>query len=167
LAGWFLVRRSGDEVTIAPRLLQQSLRARTTTTSAQNPTSPAPAVQKLLAADLPGEIMTAPQNWPRWRALLPHVLTLHEDSTNTPSTVTEHTAWLLDGAGTYLESHGRPADAQPLHERALTITETAYGPDHPEVATRLNNLAAVLQDLGHSDEAQQLAERAKRIRSSE
>jgi hypothetical protein len=36
----------------------------------------------------------------------------------------------------------------PLAERALRIGEAAYGPDHPTVATRLGNLAAVLEDLG-------------------
>ncbi|GAB2999825.1 FxSxx-COOH system tetratricopeptide repeat protein [Saccharothrix stipae] len=141
LAGWYLARRSGDEVTIAHRLLQQSLRARTTTTPAQDPTSPVSVVQQLLAADLPGEIMTAPQNWPRWRALLPHVLTVHEDSTNTPSITTEHTAWLLDRAATYLETHGRPGDAHPMFERALAITEATSGPDHPDTLTTRNNLA--------------------------
>ena len=35
----------------------------------------------------------------------------------------------------------QPAQARPLIERALAITEAAYGPDHPTVATDLNNLA--------------------------
>ncbi|MGM1059632.1 FxSxx-COOH system tetratricopeptide repeat protein [Saccharothrix sp. Mg75] len=163
LAGWFLARRSGDEVTIAHRLLQQSLRARTTTTPAQDRTSPALVVQQLLAADLPGEIMTAPQNWPRWRALLPHVLTVHEDTTSIPSATTEHTAWLLGRAATYLRTHGRPGDAHPLLERALTIDEATYGPDHPEVATDLSNLGGALSDLGRPGDAHPLLERALAI----
>ncbi|TQM82327.1 Tfp pilus assembly protein PilF [Saccharothrix saharensis] len=159
LAGWFLVRRSGDEVTIAHRLLRQSLRARTAT-PAQDPASPALVVQQLLAADLPSAIVTAPQNWPRWRALLPHVLTVHEDSSNAPSATGKHTAWLLDRAATYLRTHGRPGDAHPLFERALGITEATYGPDHPTVATRLNNLGGALRDLGRPGDAQPLYERA-------
>ena len=31
--------------------------------------------------------------------------------------------------------------ALPLYERALAISEKALGPDHPHVATSLNNLA--------------------------
>jgi len=40
------------------------------------------------------------------------------------------------------------------------ITEAAYGPDHPSVAIRLNNLAAILRDLGDAAGARPLAERA-------
>jgi hypothetical protein len=58
---------------------------------------------------------------------------------------------------------GQQAEAGPLAERALAITEAAYGPDHPDVATRLNNLALILQDLGQLAEAWPLAERALAI----
>ncbi|WP_433265927.1 FxSxx-COOH system tetratricopeptide repeat protein [Actinosynnema sp. CS-041913] len=164
LVGWFLARRSGHEVTIAHRLLQQSLRSRTTPPApTQNPAPPAAAVQELLAADLPSQIMTTPENWPRWRALLPHVLTMHEDITTTPVATTKHSAWLLDRAATYLQTHGRPSEARPLFERALAIAETAYGPDHPTVATRLNNLGLALSDLGRPADARPLFERALAI----
>jgi hypothetical protein len=56
------------------------------------------------------------------------------------------------------------ADARPLLERALAIAEATHGPDHPEVATRLNNLAMILQVLGRPGEARPLAERALAIR---
>ena len=36
---------------------------------------------------------------------------------------------------------GRYADAEPLYKRALQIYEKALGPDHPNVATNLHNLA--------------------------
>ena len=55
------------------------------------------------------------------------------------------------------------AAARPLAERALAITETAYGPDHPDVGTRLNNLAWILRDLGDPAAARPLAERALAI----
>ena len=42
----------------------------------------------------------------------------------------------------------RPGDALPLQERALAITETALGPDHPTTARRLDNLAVTHRDLG-------------------
>jgi hypothetical protein len=55
--------------------------------------------------------------------------------------VAVETAWLLDRAAAYLRVHARLADTRPLVERALAITEAALGPDHAEVAARLNNRA--------------------------
>ena len=54
-------------------------------------------------------------------------------------------------------------EARPLHERALAVYEKALGPDHPNVAMGLNNLAATLSDLGRHAEALALQERALRI----
>lgn len=59
--------------------------------------------------------------------------------------------------------HARLTDAKALLERALAITEVAYGPDHPDVATRLNNLAGMLRDLGQPEAARPLQERALAI----
>src|SRR6266566_671296 len=99
------------------------------------------AVLGLLRADAPGEIMGAPQDWPRWAVLLPHVLaaTGHLDSgagQHGPEMMADG-SWLLDRAGTYLQVHARFADAKALLERALAIDEAAHGPDHPDVATAL------------------------------
>lgn len=95
---------------------------------------PLPVVLGLLRADLPEEIMAAPQNWLRWRQLLPHVLTAtaHHDDAN--PTAANATSWLLDRAATYQQTHGQSAIARPLLERALQLYETAYGPDHPVFA---------------------------------
>jgi hypothetical protein len=38
----------------------------------------------------------------------------------------------------------RLAEAEPLFRRALAIDEKSFGPDHPEVAMDLNNLAGLL-----------------------
>ena len=40
-------------------------------------------------------------------------------------------------------AQGRYAKAEPLYQRALAIREKALGPEHPDVATSLNNLAAL------------------------
>ncbi|MFD1145507.1 tetratricopeptide repeat protein [Saccharothrix hoggarensis] len=48
-------------------------------------------------------------------------------------------------------------------ERALAITEAAYGPDHPDIAAVLNNLAGALHNLGRPGYAQVLLERAREI----
>jgi hypothetical protein len=50
-------------------------------------------------------------------------------------------ARLLNDAGIYLSERGRYTDAEPLYGRALTILEKALGPEHPDVAQGLNNLA--------------------------
>ena len=58
---------------------------------------------------------------------------------------------------------GDLADARPLHERALAIREKALGPEHPDTALSLSNLARVLRDLGEFPEAERLFERATAI----
>ena len=121
-------------------------------------------VLSLLRADAPEQIMNAPQDWPRWALLLPHVLaaTSHFGtlSSQAPRGAGADASWLLGSAATYLQIHARFGDARPLAERALAIDEAAYGTD---VATRLNNLALILSGLGQSAEARPLAERAVAI----
>ena len=82
----------------------------------------------LLRADAPGQIDSAPQSWPRWQVLLPHVLAAAAQ-TDPPATTDQaaldDTVWLLGQAGTYLWVHARLAEARPLEERALAITEAA------------------------------------------
>jgi len=39
----------------------------------------------------------------------------------------------------------RSCRARPLYQRTLTICENALGSEHPDTATRLNNLAGLLQ----------------------
>ena len=73
----------------------------------------------------PAQIMGAPQDWPRWAVLLPHVLaaTGHADQAGRqpgPAVMTD-ASWLLDRAGTYLQVHARLTDAKALLERALAI----------------------------------------------
>ena len=51
--------------------------------------------------------------------------------------------------------------------RALAIDEKSYGPDHPNVAIRLNNLAMLLQDTNRLAEAEPLMRRALAIDETE
>jgi hypothetical protein len=53
--------------------------------------------------------------------------------------------------------------AEPLFRRALAITEKSYGPDHPDVAIDLNNLAELLRDTNRLSEAGPLYGRALAI----
>ena len=43
------------------------------------------------------------------------------------------------------EAQGRYAEAEPLYKRALAIYEKALGPEHPNVATSLHNLALLYE----------------------
>jgi len=62
-----------------------------------------------------------------------------------------------------LQDLGELSEARQCYERALRIDEAAFGPDHPNVAIRVNNLGNVLQALGELSEARQCYERALRI----
>ena len=55
-------------------------------------------------------------------------------------------------------------DAKPLLERALAIREKALGPEHPDVANSLNNLAGLYYNQGQYAKAEPLIERALAIR---
>ncbi len=119
---------------------------------------------RVLRADAPAQIQSAPQGWPRWAVLLQHVLaaTGHASGQPGPAVMTD-AAWLLDRAGTYLQVQARLTDAKTLLEGALAIDEAARGPDHPAVAARLNNLAQILRDLGQPEQARPVQERALAI----
>ena len=45
-------------------------------------------------------------------------------------------------------------------KRALAIDEKSYGPEHPDVARDLNNLAQLLKDTNRLGEAEPLMRRA-------
>ena len=43
-----------------------------------------------------------------------------------------------------LQAQGKLAEAEPHYQRTLTILEKSLGPEHPSVASALNNLASLL-----------------------
>ncbi|MGB3458436.1 MAG: FxSxx-COOH system tetratricopeptide repeat protein [Halobacteriota archaeon] len=102
------------------------------------------------------------RTWHQCSRLLPHALAAatHAESREVAPDVTSH---ILNQTGMY--SHGRAefAEAKVLFERALTLAEEAYGPDHPEVATDVNNLGSVLRALGDLKGAKELFARALKI----
>jgi tetratricopeptide (TPR) repeat protein len=58
---------------------------------------------------------------------------------------------------------GRYAEAIPLVQQALAIYEKALGPDHPDVATAVNNLALLYDKQDRTAEAEPLYKRALAI----
>jgi tetratricopeptide (TPR) repeat protein len=72
-------------------------------------------------------------------------------------------ARLLHRAGLYFHSRATYLAARPLLERALAIYEQVLGPEHPETASSLNNLARLLEAQGDLAGARPLFERALTI----
>src|SRR5579883_1550545 len=80
--------------------------------------------------------------WPACERLLPHALvcaTWIEQA----GIQTHDAALLLHQTGSYLHARGQYAQAEPLLQRALAISEQVLGPQHPHTAQSLNNLAAL------------------------
>ena len=64
-----------------------------------------------------------------------------------------------------LHEQGKYDDALPIALRALAIREKALGPEHPEVARSLNNVAELYWTKGDSARAEPLYQRALAIRT--
>jgi len=73
------------------------------------------------------------------------------------------TAWLMNQAGQRWHALAEWGQAEPLMRRALEIDEKSYGPEHPEVATDLNNLAGLLLATNRLAEAEPMYRRALAI----
>jgi tetratricopeptide (TPR) repeat protein len=71
----------------------------------------------------------------------------------------------LSGLALLYKAQGNYAEAEPLFQRSLAIREQALGPEHPDVATSLENYAALLRETGRADEAAEMEARAKAIRA--
>ncbi len=67
---------------------------------------------------------------------------------------------LLNEVGYYLYYRAQYGEAEPLYRRAISIGEKTLGPEHPNLATRLNNLAGLYQDQGKYAEAEPLYRRS-------
>ena len=75
----------------------------------------------------------------------------------------EQAAALCVALGSHLREIGEYGQARPLLERALAIRERVLGPEHPDTAADLSNLAALLQAQGDYGAARPLYERALTI----
>jgi len=73
-------------------------------------------------------------------------------------------AHLLHIIGMLLHDMAMYPSALPLKKRALEIEVKALGPDHPDVATSLNNLAGLYDSQGKYDEAEPLYLRALEVK---
>lgn len=71
----------------------------------------------------------------------------------------------LNNLAVFYKSQQKYDKAEPLYHRALLIFEQALGSEHLKVAVCLDNYAHLLLKMDRVDEARQLRERAKSIRS--
>ncbi|CAN0342697.1 unnamed protein product, partial [Ectocarpus sp. 12 AP-2014] len=75
--------------------------------------------------------------------------------------VTEDAPWRR--AGRILQLMGKYEEAGTMYQRSLAICEEFLGPDHPAVATALNNRAGLFERQGKYIEAEPLYERSQAI----
>jgi tetratricopeptide (TPR) repeat protein len=101
------------------------------------------------------------RNWPVLDPLAPHALAVARAADG--EEIAEPTSRLFNQIGLLLKGRADFAQAEPLMRRALAIDESSYGPDHPNVAIRLNNLGALLQATNRLAEAEPLMRRALAI----
>ncbi len=100
--------------------------------------------------------------WSVCRKLLPHALMASRFSEDLAVAI-EQTSRLLNQAGLYQKQMGELRNAEELYLRALALGETHFGPDHPTIAIRANNLGLLLMALGDLDAALLHAKRALAI----
>ncbi len=65
-----------------------------------------------------------------------------------------------------LPAQGKYTEVERL-QRSLAIREKALGPEHPDVATSMENYVFLLQEMDRNTEADKLKERARAIRAIE
>jgi tetratricopeptide (TPR) repeat protein len=79
------------------------------------------------------------------------------------ATGSEHAGSLLVNLGYHLNMMAAFDDARAAYERSLEIDQSRLGPNHPDIALRVNNLGNVLKDLGDLAGARTAFERALAI----
>ena len=158
LRRYALLTREGDALSLHP-LVQTVARDRMPPKTAH---TWAEATVDLLKAAWPFDQYDL-ETWPASARLLPHLLAViaAADQQNLETT---DAAFLNNEAASYFYFVTADYTAiRPYLERALAIDEKALGPDHPSVATDLNNLGMLLQDTGDLAAARPYLERALAI----
>lgn len=70
---------------------------------------------------------------------------------------------LFDSSRGFASRTGKLDEAEPLYRKAVEIGDAVLGPQHPDLATWLNNLATLVRDRGDPDAAEPLQRRAVSI----
>ncbi|WP_223166864.1 tetratricopeptide repeat protein [Nonomuraea sp. SYSU D8015] len=104
----------------------------------------------LLGAALPGQFQSL-DDWPAWRALLPHITVLADHAP--PATDTLATAHLLNQTGLFLNNQGTVTRAIGCFQRAYTACHWLLGGDHVQTFVARGNLAGAYWAAGDLDQA--------------
>ncbi|WP_054564444.1 FxSxx-COOH system tetratricopeptide repeat protein [Frankia sp. R43] len=154
LVRFSLARRDGDRL-IVHRLVGAAVRDAMSDTHAADTVA---LVAGLLVEELPGDVWGDPASWPRWEALLAHVLTVTDRGRHRSAAAFGDLCWLADRAATYLEGRGHLPTAVDLFERVLTDRLRVLGTDHPNTLASRSNLAGAYETAGRVGEAIDLYE---------
>jgi nucleoside phosphorylase/tetratricopeptide (TPR) repeat protein len=157
LRGYALAETDAGTITVH-RLIQRTVKGRL---FPEEQAEYAEHAVENLTARFPGEPEDV-KTWPECRKWLDHALHAIKHS---PARHVAHAAdWeLLNRIGIYfLVTYALP-HARDYLLRALHLGESAYGPDHPQVAVTLSNLGLVAREQGNLPEARGLLERALRL----
>jgi tetratricopeptide (TPR) repeat protein len=73
----------------------------------------------------------------------------------------------LNNLATLYSAEGRYSEAETFFRRSLMTWEKAFGPDHPDSVTSLENYAVLLRQMNREAEAMDLEVRANRIRNQQ
>ncbi|OGP74033.1 MAG: hypothetical protein A2Y80_01030 [Deltaproteobacteria bacterium RBG_13_58_19] len=142
LVRYSLVKKSGEGLTVH-RLVQAVVRDRLVEEERE---AWAAAAAKLVNSAFPfdsDDVCT----WPVCARLLPHAQAAAGQA-QALGAAPEAAARLWNQIGLYLWSRAEFKPAQRALEQALAMVEQAYGPNHPEVAIRVNNLGLALLGFG-------------------
>ncbi len=71
----------------------------------------------------------------------------------------------LNNLGKQYYEQGKYIESEDFYKQALAIFEKALGPNHPQVATVLENMTELYKKMGNEEEAKKFEERARKIRS--
>jgi tetratricopeptide (TPR) repeat protein len=127
--------------------------------------NPRRALIEALAEVYPGDVLDNPNSWPRARRLDALAMALVAGDAPPPDNAEKAAGYLLNQLVLYRErTLAASAQARPLAERSLAISEKVFGPDHPDTANSLNNLGALLDSQGDLAGARPYYERALAIR---
>jgi tetratricopeptide (TPR) repeat protein len=98
--------------------------------------------------------------------LIPHILHIAQSATEEQPEDDFPNVKDLSNWSIYLQKAGNYYSTEPIVKSCLKRRENAKGPDHPHVATMLNNLAEVYRSQGKYEDAEPLCTRALKIRET-
>jgi tetratricopeptide (TPR) repeat protein len=156
LASFSMATRDGESFTVH-RMVQDALRSRI----------PEERRRDWIGLSLRAVNSFAPfdaddvRTWPVWDRLRPHaaLVVKYADDAN----IARPTTCLMSQLALLLKTKALYAEAEPLMRRALKISEDSCGPQHTEVAIRLNNLAQLLKATNRLADAEPLMRRVLQI----